>query len=206
MMSNSDELRFECVHCGKCCTDVNTLVNTTYLDILRIKNGLNLTQSEIIEILGFYVFDKNPTKEEIERMVVPPIETERGLAFAGLKKKTDGQCYFYHSEKKRCSIYEIRPNFCRTFPFTFKILNDKDKLTETNIKIIYTEKGLQYCEGIGKKAPLIEKNHWIQIGQNALRDLAKNAVFIQWWNESVKKETILPTVRNYILTTFSLDR
>ena len=204
-MTKTDDLKFECVHCGKCCTDVNTLVNTTYLDILRIKNGLNLTQDEIIEILGFYIFDKKPTRKEIERMVVHPIETERGLAFAGLKKKPDGECYFYNFEKKRCSIYEIRPNFCRTFPFTFRILISKEKQDDKDIKILYTEKGLQYCKGIGEESPLIERNYWIEIGRGTLRELAKNTVFIKKWNERVKNKFISPTVRNYILTIFNLD-
>ena len=49
-MSTTNDLRFECVHCGKCCTDLKTLVNTTYFDILRIKKGLNLTKDEVIEM------------------------------------------------------------------------------------------------------------------------------------------------------------
>jgi len=118
-MNNTNDLRlrFECVHCGKCCTDLDTLVNTTYSDINRIKNGLNLNLDEIIEILGFYIFDKKPTTKEISRMVVPPIETERGLAFVGLKKRLNYQCYFYDETKKRCSIYDFRPNFCINLRF-----------------------------------------------------------------------------------------
>ena len=82
------ELRFECLRCGNCCVDKNTLVNITYFDILRIKDGLSLNFEEILEILGFYIFDKTPTEEELGKMVVPPIETERGLAFTGLKKNS----------------------------------------------------------------------------------------------------------------------
>jgi len=204
-MSNPNDLRFECVHCGNCCTDLNTLVNTTYLDILRIRKGLNLTQKEVIEILGFYVFDKKPTNKEIERMVVPPIETERGLAFTELKKRSDGGCYFYDIKKKRCSIYKFRPNFCRTFPFTFKLLVSKEKLDDNAIKINYTKKGLEYCAGIGEEAPFIEKDIWIQIGQKVIQDLAKNTVLIRKWNESVKNGEILPSVQNFILTIFNLE-
>ncbi len=204
-MSNTNDLRFECVHCGKCCNDLNTLVNTTYSDILRIKNGLNLTQDEVIEILGFYVFDKKPTNKEIDRMIVPPIETERGLAFTGLKKKSNGQCYFYNNKKKRCSIYKFRPNFCNTFPFSFKLLIDKGSSNENAIKIFYTEKGLQYCAGI-EEAPIIERDEWIQLGRRVIQDLAKNLVLIKKWNESVKKKQILPSVRNFILTIINLER
>ena len=205
-MSNTNDLRFECVHCGKCCTDLNTLVNTTYLDILRIRDGLDFTQDEVIEILGFYIFDKKPTTKEIDRMVVPPIETERGLAFTGLKKKSNGQCYFYNNNKKRCSIYEFRPNFCRTFPFTFKLLVPKEKSNENTIKVFYTEKSLQYCQGIGEESPTIERDNWIQLSKRVLQDLAKNTVLINKWNESVRKKVIAPSVRNFVLTIFNLER
>jgi len=204
-MSTTNDLRFECVNCGMCCTDGNTLVNTTYSDILRIKDGLNLTQDEIIEILGFYIFDKKPTTKEIDRMVVPPIETEKGLAFAGLKKRSSGQCYFYNNKKKRCSIYQFRPNFCRTFPFSFKLLIDKEDSSESAIKILYTEKGLQYCAGI-EEAPIIEMDKWIQLGRKVIQDLAKNLVLIKKWNESVKNKQISPSVRNFILTIINLER
>ncbi len=205
-MSTTNDLRFECVHCGNCCTDLNTLVNTTYSDILRIRNGLNLNIDEFIEILGFYIFDKKPTTKEIERMVVPPIETEKGLAFTGLKKKSSGQCYFYNNKKKRCSIYKFRPNFCRSFPFTFKLLIDIENSNKNAIKVFYTEKGLQYCQGIEDKSPIIEMDNWIQIGQKIIQDLTKNTVLIKKWNEKVKKKQILPSARNYILTIINLER
>jgi len=204
-MSSTNDLRFECQHCGKCCTDLNTLVNTTYLDILRIRDGLNLNIDEIIEILGFYIFDKKPTTKEIDRMVVPPIETEKGLAFTGLKKNSSGLCYFYNSKKKRCSIYKFRPNFCRTFPFTFKLVIDKKNPNENTIKVFYTEKGLQYCQGIGEEEPIIEMENWVQLGKRVIQDLAKNTVLIKKWNESVKKKQILPSVRNFILTIINLE-
>jgi len=208
-MNNTNDLRltFECVHCGKCCTDSATLVNTTYSDIIRIKNGLSLDLDEIIEILGFYVFEKKPTIKEISRMVVPPIETERGLAFVGLKKRLNDRCYFYDETKKRCSIYGFRPNFCRTFPFSFKLSIDLDKENpkKNEIEIFYTEKGLKYCQGIGESAPIISIGKWLQIGQKVINDLTRNNVLIKEWNKGVKENKISPSVRNFILTVFNLE-
>jgi Fe-S-cluster containining protein len=203
-MSITNDLRFECVHCGNCCTDLNTLVNTTYIDILRIRDGLNLTEDEVIEILGFYIFDKKLTSKEIAKMVVLPIETERGLAFTGLKKKANGHCYFFNNEKKRCSIYEARPNFCRTFPFTFKLPIDKENSNKKSIQVFFTEKGLEYCKGIGKESPIIDIDEWVDLGQKVIEDLTMNTVLIKKWNESVKKGAIVPSVRNFVLTIFSL--
>ena len=204
-MSKTENLRFSCVHCGTCCVDKNTMVNTTYSDILRIKNSFDLDLDEIIEILGFYVFDKKPTTKEISRMVVPPIETERGLAFVGLKKRLNGQCYFYNETKKKCSIYDFRPNFCRTFPFTFKLLIDKENLKKNEIEIFYTEKGLKYCQGIGESAPFIDNDKWIQIGQKVIQDLTNNNILIKKWNKGVKENKISPSVRNFLITIFNLE-
>jgi len=208
-MNNTNDLRlrFECVHCGNCCTDLDTLVNTTYSDILRIKNGLNLNLDEIIEILGFYIFDKKPTTKEISRMVVPPIETERGLAFVGLKKRSNGKCYFYDEIKTKCSIYNFRPNFCGTFPFTFKLLIDfnKENPKKSDVEIFYTLKGLKYCQGIGGSAPIIDYDNWQQTGRKVIQDLTNNNVLIKKWNKGVKENKISPSVRNFILTISNLE-
>jgi Fe-S-cluster containining protein len=204
-MSNVNDLRFKCVHCGKCCTDLKTLVNTTYTDILRIRDGLNLTEDEIVEVLGFYIFEKEPTAKEIAKMVVPAIETERGLAFSGLKKHSNGYCYFYNEKKKRCAIYDIRPNFCRTFPFTFKLFINKENSNKKKILVLFTEKGKDYCQGIGLESPIIKIDNWTELGQKVLEDLAKNAVLVKKWNESVKKGAITPSVRNFILTIINLE-
>ncbi len=203
-MGINNKLKFECIHCGKCCTDLNTLVNTTYIDVLRIKNGLKLTIDEVIEILGFYVFDQEPTEKEIDRMVVPPIQTEKGMAFVGLKKRSNGFCFFYDEAKERCSIYKFRPGFCRTFPFTFTILKGKDK-KKSEINIFYTEKGIQYCRGIGEQFPNIDLEHWIKLGREVIGDLSKNNQLIKKWNGSVKSKQIIPSARNFILTIFNLE-
>jgi len=202
-MGINDKLRFQCIHCGKCCTDLNTLVNTTYIDVLRIKNGLNLTIDEVIEILGFYIFDQAPSEKEIDRMVVPPIQTERGMAFTGLKKRPNGYCFFYDEIKERCSIYAFRPGFCRTFPFTFTIQKGKDKKT-SEINIFYTDKGIQYCRGISEDYPNINLEQWIKLGRETIGDLSKNNQLIKKWNSSVKKNQIVPSARNFILTIFNL--
>ncbi|MBY8987874.1 MAG: hypothetical protein KGD61_05420, partial [Candidatus Lokiarchaeota archaeon] len=91
------------------------------------------------------------------------------------------------------------------FPFTFKLLINKENSNENAIKIFYTEKGLQFCEGIVEESPIIDTDNWIQLGQEVIQDLTKNIVLIEKWNESVNKKQILPTARNFILTIFNLD-
>lgn len=199
------EFRFECTRCGNCCTDKNTLVNVTYLDILRIKKGLNLTLEEVIEILGFYFFDNILSLEDRKKMVISPIQTEKGLAFVGLIKKPSGSCFFYDESNKKCSIYGLRPMFCKTFPFSFRIFFDKKDKTRAKIKMFYTEKGKQYCPGIKNDAPLIEDDDWIKVGKKAIEDMNDNYFIMEKWNEVVKGGKISPTVRNFLLTIFNLD-
>ncbi len=199
------EIRFGCLQCGNCCLDKNTLVNLTYSDILRIKEELKLDLDELLEIIGFYIFEKTPMEEELKKMVVPPIQTEQGLAFIGLKKKINGSCYFYDIANKKCKIYKLRPNFCRTFPFSFKvILNKEDE--KKDIEIFYTDKSIEYCPGIGNDAPLIDDLEWSKLGKTTIKDLLNNNVLIQKWNEAVKKGTISKSAKNFLLTIINLEK
>ncbi len=201
-MINVEKLRFTCTRCGNCCTDKNTLVNLTYLDILRIKNGLDLDINEVLEIIGFFVFDKTLTVEDKQRMVLSPIITEKGLAFIALLKNSLGGCFFYNSTDKKCQIYDLRPMFCRTFPFSVQLIEYYEK--EAKIDIFYTEKGKLYCPGIGKEAALIDQHHWIKLSKKTLEDLKKNYNVITEWNESVKNGKITPSVKKFLFNIFKL--
>lgn len=193
-MDESNSFRFECIRCGNCCTDEKTIVNTTYFDILRIKDGLNLTLDELLYILGFYKFKDDITQKEQEKMVISAIKTEKGLAFVGLYKKKNGDCYFYDSNSKKCTIYSVRPMFCRTFPFSFR----KDKTHEQKVNIGYSNKGLEYCPGIGNKSPSININDWLALGKRTLSNIEKNEKIIESYNSSVNHGKIKPTTKNFI--------
>ncbi|MFX1478478.1 MAG: YkgJ family cysteine cluster protein [Promethearchaeota archaeon] len=196
------ELRFSCTRCGNCCTDKSTIVNTTYLDIIRIVSGLNLNIEETLEVLGFYLLDQEMNDYKLEKMVISPVNTEKGLAFMGLIKNHDGDCFFYDSVKKKCSIYSLRPGFCKTFPFSFKEVESKG--SKRKIEIFYTEKGKQYCPGINSDSPIINKDYWENLAITILSELKKNEIFISKWNKSVKMGIVKPTVRSLIERIFKL--
>ncbi|MHA1930953.1 MAG: YkgJ family cysteine cluster protein [Promethearchaeota archaeon] len=199
-MVNPEELRFICTRCGNCCTDKDTLVNITYLDILRLKVGLKLDLKEILDVIGFYIFKKNLTEGTLEKMVISPIETEKGLAFTGLLKDNLGKCYFYDKKEAKCLIYDIRPMLCRTFPFSFKKSNLMGTKSREDIQIIYTEKAKNYCPGISTDSPIIEFDHWSQIGRKTLKELEENLLFNERWNKGVRNRKISPKVNNYMST------
>ncbi|MFX0001530.1 MAG: YkgJ family cysteine cluster protein [Candidatus Hermodarchaeota archaeon] len=199
-------LRFACIRCGNCCTDKNTLVNLTYLDIVRIKNGLNLDINEVLDFLGFFVFSDKTNNVNKKKMVIEPIATEKGPAYIALLKNSLGGCYFYNSEKRKCLIYKLRPNFCRTFPFSFKILDESKSDSESLINIFYTEKGKEFCPGIRNNAPLIDIDYWIRIGKKTLEELESNQKLIRKWNELVKNGKVYPTVKKFLLMVFELNK
>ncbi len=197
-MVNPEELRFICTRCGNCCTDKDTIVNLTYLDILRLQTGLKIDLKETLEIIGFYVFNNKLSKGTLEKMVVFPIETEKGLAFTGLLKNDLSECYFYEKKNAKCLIYQIRPMLCRTFPFSFSVSNDIKNKDIGDNEIFYTEKARLYCPGIGSDSPIIKYDYWIKIGIETLKELEKNDHFNDNWNKSVKNGKIIPNVKNYI--------
>jgi len=204
-MENKKEFRFVCNNCGSCCKDTNTLVNVTFQDILRIKNGLNLTIDEMMVILGFYIFDKKPSIDNLKKMVIPPIETENGLAFIGLFKKKNGECVFYNDKEKKCKIYDLRPNFCRTFPYSFKIIYDKKIRQKKGIEIYLTDKGHEYCEGLSEKNPLIDKDKWVNLGKETVQKIENNNILIKKWNDAVQSKKIAASARNFLLTIENLN-
>ncbi len=193
-----EEIRFSCTRCGNCCTDNSTLVNLTYFDIIKIKNGLNLKVDEILEIVGFYIFDRKISQKDREQLVFTPIESERGLAYIGLRKNQSGECIFYSSKKKKCLIYNLRPILCQTFPLSFRILNEsKDKFDQL-LEIYYTRKGLDYCPGIDSNSPIIDYDYWKKLGKKTLEYLKRNTIIIEKWNKQVKAAKIIPSAKSFI--------
>ncbi|MFX0025450.1 MAG: YkgJ family cysteine cluster protein [Candidatus Hermodarchaeota archaeon] len=197
-MDLSHDFRFECIKCGNCCTDSNTIVNITSKDILRIKNGLSLTLDELIYVLAFYVFETELSEKDREKMVISPIKTQKGLAFVGLFKKKTGECYFYDAKNKICKIYNLRPTFCRTFPFSFKRINKKELKNQYQIDIFYSNKGIEYCPGLGGDSPLINIDKYLKLGNHALKEIELNEEIIKGYNTLVNENIIKPSVKNFL--------
>lgn len=204
-MDNNKRLKFSCTHCGNCCKDSKTIVNITHFDILRIQKGLRLTLEELIEIVGFYIYNQEISEDNREKMVLSPIITQKGLAFVGLLKKDDGSCYFYDNSKKRCLIYNLRPLICRTFPFHFEFSSTGLKEKEEDLKINYTQKAIEYCAGIGNDAPPIIIEEWLEKGNKTLNLFKKNDNINEGWNKNVNKGKIIPSIRLFLQSVLNLD-
>lgn len=204
-MVNPNILRFVCTRCGNCCKDKNTLVNVTYLDILRIIKGLKLNLSESLEIFGFYVFDKPLTSTNLKKMVISPVKTEKGLAFLALMKNSQGACCFYDQKQNGCLIYDLRPMICKSFPFTFNLPDNIKNTCKEDIKISYTEKAKKYCHGIDNDSPQVDDINLKELAQNALKELTDNDLFNRQWNKKVNDNRIFPSAKNFLRIIINME-
>jgi len=95
------ELGFECLRCGECCTGTD---NSVVLFPLEIRQILEQTGESWLE------------------SVEPPItgEWDDQGNFHTLEwriKKLSGSCRYYHARECLCRIYGERPILCSTYPF-----------------------------------------------------------------------------------------
>lgn len=86
-------LRFECTRCGTCCTGAPGFVWVNTEEIAAIANV------------------RGETFEHVAAEFTRP--GSRGLT---LIEKANGDCIFW-DKARGCTIYEVRPRQCRTWPF-----------------------------------------------------------------------------------------
>jgi len=90
---------FSCKCCGKCCSGADNEVLVSPEEIEVLMKGTHLSFTDIAE----------PYPEWLE---------EKGMNFTFgwvLRRGEDGNCMFL--KDNRCTVYQIRPHICRTYPF-----------------------------------------------------------------------------------------
>ena len=98
-----DGLKFTCTQCGNCCTGAPGVVWVTDEEI-----------AQIAEVRG-------TTPDEIRRLHTRYVE-ER----VSLTERQNGDCTFFDSETRRCTVYTARPAQCRTWPFWKSNIENRD--------------------------------------------------------------------------------
>jgi Fe-S-cluster containining protein len=116
----SEGLRFKCTECGKCCTGAP---------------GFAWVNDEEIQAIADYL--KMSVKDFGKRY----LRFVRGRYALVEMKNYD--CVFL--KDKKCSIYPVRPNQCRTFPWWLQNLTSPEAWKEA----------ASYCEGISNDAPVV---------------------------------------------------
>ncbi|WP_164103783.1 YkgJ family cysteine cluster protein [Candidatus Laterigemmans baculatus] len=103
-----DGLRFECTQCGDCCTGEPGYV---WVD-----------EQEIAALAARLEMDVDAFEHRFVRAV-------------GLRKTLveypDGDCIFLDPETRGCTVYDLRPVQCRTWPFWDSTLENRRAWKET---------------------------------------------------------------------------
>src|SRR6202012_4519691 len=114
-------LRFQCTECGKCCTGGPGYVWVSEEEMMAIAKLLKISVEK---------FKRNYTRQRDNRYAL----VER--------KSFDNQYDCIFLKDKKCTVYQARPNQCKTFPWWKNNLN-----TEESWEIAALS-----CEGINEEA------------------------------------------------------
>ncbi len=118
-------VRFGCTACGKCCRNHGEGFEYVY--------STRTERRALAEHFGI-------SQREFEARYCERIEGHQSF------KSKDGGCVFL--EQGRCSVYELRPSQCRTFPFWPELLVD-ERTWERDVA--------SFCPGVGQ-GPLHDAN------------------------------------------------
>lgn len=115
----SEGLRFTCSGCGDCCTGGEGFVWVNRQEIHEIAAAIGMAD-DIESFISNYC-------------------RKIGIRYS-LKEYSNGDCYFFDNETRRCTVYEARPRQCRTWPFWDSNLKSEKAWKET----------CEACPGSGK--------------------------------------------------------
>ena len=126
-------IHFECQQCGVCCTGDPGIIYVGKDELARIAEYLSLKVPFFIEKYLYSI--------------------KNGYS---IRELADGRCSFYENG---CTIYPVRPNQCKTFPFWFENLRSAKKWKRIS----------RECPGIGC-GPLYSKEQILEIVQSNMND------------------------------------
>lgn len=89
-----DGLRFECSQCGDCCTGAPGYVWVNDEEIAQLAASCELSV------------------DQFESAYVRTVGLRKSLREYG-----NGDCVFFDTESRGCTVYQARPRQCRTWPF-----------------------------------------------------------------------------------------
>ncbi|MBC7086252.1 MAG: YkgJ family cysteine cluster protein [Methanomethylovorans sp.] len=128
---------FSCTQCGCCCRGKygDNRVMLLPQDILEIYKTTHLSEADFSSPFIPVEVENALNGVSETSNLLPYIDGKGNIHSFGwmLKRKKNGDCFFFESISHKCSIYKSRPVMCQTYPFYM----EKCKL--------YTSE----CEGLG---------------------------------------------------------
>jgi uncharacterized protein len=99
-----------CTECeGNCCIGESGYIWISKAECIKLAEYLNIT----LEELGYKYLLKVGYKYSLKEMQI---------------SQNNFACIFFDLNKKQCSIYDVRPTQCRTFPFWEYFLKRKEEV------------------------------------------------------------------------------
>jgi len=116
-----DGLCFECTQCGNCCTGAPGVVWVDEDDIRRIAEHTGKGEGEI------RVMHTRPYAGRIS-----------------LQEYANGDCTFFDPHARRCTIYPVRPQQCRNWPFWVSNVETPEAWREVQVDCPGAGRGERY--------------------------------------------------------------
>ena len=118
-------LHFECSGCGNCCSGPQ-------------EGFIWVTKKEIQFICEFLKMSIEEFRENYTKKI--------GLKTSLIEESVSKDCIFLKrtGAKRQCSIYPVRPNQCRTWPFWSQNLESPHSWNQTTIECPGINRGKQY--------------------------------------------------------------
>lgn len=132
-------IRFECQQCGACCTGEPGIIYIDNDEVKEVAKYLSVQVSEFIET------HLDPFKSGYS-----------------IREHADGRCLFYNGG---CTIYAVRPNQCKSFPFWFENLRSQKKWLRVT----------KECPGIGRGS-LYSKEQILEIVRSTIDEVIKRHI------------------------------
>ena len=154
--------------------------------MVRLSVGLNLSAKDLLGALDFYILgNDNQIPKGLRH--IPPVNTERGLAFLALKKLPNGDCVFL--KDNLCMVHVVRPSVCAAFPFVFRRDRHDMAWGLSAMKEI--------CPGLGK-GPEVPPSELVKLGTETLTALSLFTEFVQRWNERTREPRALGLIESML--------
>jgi Fe-S-cluster containining protein len=169
-----EKIFFSCNQCGECCKDMD--VPLSHIDIKRLIEANTGLDSEMFITLH------PATKENLDSVLLYGEYHELFLT----NKLSDNSCIFLKDNS--CSIYEYRPNSCRTWPFSKNIKN-KLFIDDVASKLVEIS-----CD---KDKFKDHKNTYKNI-ENSIKDAKEYREITYEWNICVSDSIEKQTLENFI--------
>lgn len=170
-----EKIYFGCNKCGECCRDMD--IPLSHYDIIRIiKSGTGIDTETFITLY--------PAKENESDSV---LLYEAFYTLYLSNKTSDNSCIFL--KENICTIYNYRPNSCRTWPFS------KNSLLRLSIDSEAKKLVSSSCD----KNRFKEHSNISNLIDNGVIEVSEYRKLIKKWNKIVSENKKLQTFEKFIL-------